>query len=69
MAPFVASYRALDLAQNYLCILADRRAEGGHGFGRVPLAEEREVRLIEVRRRVIAAAAKQGIGCAGIGGF
>lgn len=49
--------------------LADRRAEGSHGLGRVPLAEEREVRLIEVRRRVIAAAAKQGVGCAGIGGF
>ena len=49
--------------------LADRRAEGSHGLGRVPLTEEREVRLIEVRRRVIAAAAKQDIGCAGIGGF
>ena len=69
MAPFVASYRALDLAQHHLCILADRRTEGGHGLGRIPLAEEREVRLIEVRRRVIAAAAKQGVGCAGIGGF
>lgn len=69
MAPFVASYRALDLAQHHLCILADRRAERGRGFGRVPLAEEREVRLIEVRRRVISAAAKQGVGCAGIGGF
>ena len=69
MAPFVASYRALDLAQHHLCILADRRAEGGHGLGRIPLTEERKVRLIEVRRRVIAAAAKQGVGCAGIGGF
>lgn len=69
LAPFVASYRALDLAQHHLCILADRRAEGGHSLGCVPLAEEREVRLIEVRRRVIAAAAKQGVGCAGIGGF
>ena len=69
MAPFVASYRALDLAQHHLRILADRRAEGGHCLGRVPLAEEREVRLIEVRRRVIAAATKQGVGCADRSGF
>ena len=69
MAPFVASYRALDLAQHHLCILADRRAEGGHGLGSVPLAEKREVRLIEVRRRVIVAAAKQGVGCADRSGF
>ena len=69
MAPFIASYRALYLAQHHLCILADRRAEGGNSLGRVPLAEKREVRLIEVRRRVVAAATKHGVGCAGIGGF
>lgn len=64
MAPFVASYRAFYLAQHYLRILADRRAEGGHGFGRVPLKDRLVVLRLEVVFRLIAAAPEQRVGYA-----
>lgn len=68
LAPFVASYCALDLAQYGLVYLADRTAQSRGRLGRVPLVEEAEVLGLVVRRRVIAAAGEQGVGGAGARG-
>ena len=68
LAPFIASYCALDLAQYGLVYLADRTAQSRGRLGRVPLAEEAEVLGLVVRRRVIAAAGEQGVGGAGARG-
>ena len=65
LAPFVASYCALDLAQDGLVYLADRTAQRRGRLGRVPLVEEAKVLGLVVRRRVVAAAGEQGVGGAG----
>ena len=68
LAPFVASYCALDLAQYGLVYLADRAAQRSCRLGRVPLVEEAEVLGLVVRHRVVAAAGEQGVGGAGARG-
>ena len=68
LAPFVASYCALDLAQYGLVYLADRAAQRRGRLGRVPLVEEAEVLGLVVCRRVVAAAGEQGVGGAGARG-
>ena len=68
LAPFIASYCALDLAQDCLVYLTDRAAQRRGRLGRVPLAEEAEVLGLVVCRRVVAAAGEQGVGGAGARG-
>ena len=65
LAPFVASYCALDIAQDGLVYIADRPAHPRCRLGRGPLVEEAEVLGLVVRRRVVAAAGEQSVGGAG----